>query len=234
MAKKISIKGPIISNDEKWIYDWYEIAATSPNDVINELPTDNSPIEVVISSGGGSVYAGSEIYTVLKEYQGHTKGTIPDIAASAASLIAMGVDELQISPPAQVMIHNVSSVAQGDYRDLEHEAEVLKNFNTSIANVYHLKTGKALDELLEMMNKETWLTAQQALEHGFVDKIMFQDNTPSLVASMHGNTLPQNVIDKMRNMKDKLNVTSTTKEEPTEQELLNEQKQKLLMELDLI
>lgn len=231
MPKKINIKGPIISNEEKWIYDWYEIEATSPSSVLNELPTDGSPIEIIINSPGGNVWDGSEIYTALKEYQGQKTGKIVGIAASAASFIAMALDDLQISPTAQIMIHNVMSGAAGDYRDLQHEADVLKNYNVSIANAYKLKTGKEEAELLEMMNKETWLTAQQALENGFVDKIMFQENGISLVASAQTPMLPPNVINKMRNMKDKL--FEAPKQAEAKQNIEDE-KQKLLMELDLI
>lgn len=231
MPKKINIKGPIISNDEKWIYDWYEIEATSPSSVINELPSDNSAVEIYINSPGGSVNAGSEIYTALKEYKGHKVGKITAMAASAAGFLAMGIDELHISPTAQFMLHNVASRADGDYRELEHTAEILKNFNTSVANAYRLKTGKEESELLEMMNKETFLTAQQAVEHGFADKIMFQEGAPQLVASLQNGMLPQNVIDKMRNMKDKL-IKPVEPIKPVDN--LEEQKQKLLMELDLI
>lgn len=231
MPKKINIKGPIISNEEQWIYDWYEIEATSAQSVIKELPTDNSEIELIINSPGGSVNAGSEIYTALKEYKGHKVGKVTAMAASAASFLAMGVDELQISPTAQIMIHNVSSGAWGDYRDLQHTAEILENFNKSIANAYRLKTGKEESELLEMMDKETWLTAQQAVEHGFADKIMFQEGAPQLVASLQNGMLPQNVIDKMRNMKDKL-IKPIEPVVPIDN--LEVQKQKLLMELDLI
>lgn len=205
MAKKINVKGVIIPNDLKWIYDWFEVESTSPNDIINALPTDNSPVEVVINSGGGDVYAGSEIYATLKEYAGDSVSKIVGVAASAASVIAMGTKRTVIAPTAQIMIHNVSSRASGDYRNLQHEAEVLKNYNTSIANAYRLKTGKSQEELLELMDNETWFNAQQALEYKFVDEIMFQNETPQFAASVETNgMLPQNVINKLMNMKHEL------------------------------
>ena len=105
--KTIQIKGTIISNDERWIYDWFEWEATAPKDVI--LPETGEPIEVHINSGGGDVYAGSEIYTALRSYQGDVTVKIVGIAASAASVIAMAGDTVEISPTAQIMIHNVSS-----------------------------------------------------------------------------------------------------------------------------
>lgn len=209
------MKGVIIPNEDKWIYEWFEIENTTPNDVLNALPTDNSPVEVVINSGGGDVFSGSEIYTTLKDYPGTVTVKIVGIAASAASVVAMAGDKVLISPTAQIMIHNVASVAQGDYRVMKHEAEVLKNYNKSIANAYMLKTGLSQEELLNLMDKETWLNAQQAKEKGFVDEIMFDEGN-RLVASVQVGVLPQNVINKMRNMKNELMQKSKTNQDDNE------------------
>lgn len=198
MPKKIKVKGTIIPNDWKWIYDWFEMDSTCPNDVSKVLETlNNEEVEVEINSGGGDVYSGSEIYTTLKDYKGNKVVKIVGIAASAASIVAMAGDKALISPTAQIMIHNVSSTASGDYRDLEHEAEVIKNYNSTIANAYTLKTGMKKDDLLEMMNKETWLTPEKALEYKFVDEIMFQEES-RMVAS-YNNMIPIEVINKIRN-----------------------------------
>jgi len=103
-----------------------------------------------------------------------------------------------MSPTAQMMIHNVSSRAEGDYREMEHTAEILKSANDTIANAYRLKTGKEQDELLSLMNKETWMTAQKAKELGFIDEIMFEDLQLAASTSYSG-LLPLEVINKMRN-----------------------------------
>jgi len=197
---KIEIKGVIVSNNDMWIYEWFEMDAVSPNVVNEQLEKANGEdIEVVINSGGGDVFAGSEIYTAIKEYKGNVTTKIVGIAASAASVIAMAGDRVLMSPTAQMMIHNVSSMAWGDYRDLEHEAEVLKNYNKTISNAYRIKSDLEESELLEMMNKETWLTSQQALNLNLIDEVMFENQTPKLVASGPG-TIPQVVIDKIRNV----------------------------------
>lgn len=191
---KLEIKGTIISN-QKWIYDLFEMDSTSPKDIL--LPENNEPLEVVINSGGGDVYAGSEIYTALRAYQGDVTVKIVGIAASAASVIAMAGTSIEISPTAQIMIHNVSSAASGDHRSLAHEAEVLKNYNLSIANAYIDKTGLERENLLELMNHETWLTAEQAVEKGFADKVMFQSTeAPQLVASVSP-VIPPDAIAKL-------------------------------------
>jgi len=198
---KIKIRGVIVSNDYKWIYEWFDMEATSPGDVEKIIEeADGEDLEVEINSGGGEVYAGSEIYTLLKGYKGNVLVSILGIAASAASVIAMAGKTVSISPTAQIMVHNVSSGARGDYRALQHEADVIKNYNKSIANAYMLKTGMKQDELLKLMDDETWLNAQQAKEMGFADEIMFDDQT-LLVASLNSSALlPMEVINKVRNL----------------------------------
>lgn len=198
---KVKIKGSIVSDDVIWIYDLFGIDATSPrtvNKVIDEL--NGEDIEVEINSGGGDVFAGSEIYTALKRYPGNVKMDIVGIAASAASVIAMAGDTVRISPTAQIMIHNVSSRASGDYRVMQHEADVLENYNKSIANAYILKTGLSQEKLLELMNEETWLNAQQAKELGFVDEVMFDEGNQLVASAANGFVFPPEVINKIRNI----------------------------------
>lgn len=196
---KINIKGPIISNSEQWIYDWFGIDATSPKRVIEQIEkAGNEDIDMDINSGGGSVFDASEIYTALKSHPGKVNGRIVGIAASAASAIAMASDHLSMSPTSQMMIHNASMRGQGDYRAMQHNAEFLKNVNQTIANAYSLKSGKEYSELLSMMDDETWLTPQQALEHNLIDEVMFDQQAPQIVASAEPGMIPQEVIDKMR------------------------------------
>ncbi|MFW5872285.1 MAG: head maturation protease, ClpP-related, partial [bacterium] len=129
---KIPIKGIIVANDEKWIYELFGYEVTTPRDVDQILKEiENEDLEVIINSPGGDVYSGSEIYTILKDHKNNVDVKIVGVAASAASVVAMAGDSVKISPTAQIMIHNVSSGAQGDYREMEHQAEVLKNYNKS-------------------------------------------------------------------------------------------------------
>jgi ATP-dependent Clp protease protease subunit len=197
---KVNIKGPIVSNSDAWIYEWFGIEATSPNSVNKVLEKANGEdIEVEINSGGGSVFAGSEIYTSLKSYKGNVTVKIVGLAASAASVIAMAGKKIMMSPTAQMMIHNVSSWASGDYRDMEHTAEVLKSANNTIANAYRLKTGKTQEELLSLMDDETWMTAEKAKELGFIDEIMFEDGIQLVANTDFSGMLPPEVINKIRN-----------------------------------
>lgn len=197
---KVNIKGPIVSNSDAWIYEWFGIEATSPNSVNKVLEKANGEdIEVEINSGGGSVFAGSEIYTSLKSYKGNVTVKIVGLAASAASVIAMAGKKIMMPPTAQMMIHNVSSWASGDYRDMEHTAEVLKSANNTIANAYRLKTGKTQEELLSLMDDETWMTAEKAKELGFIDEIMFEDGIQLVANTDFSGMLPPEVINKIRN-----------------------------------
>ena len=125
--KTINIKGTIVSDNAYRIYEWMGMEATSPKTVINSLPKSKEDIEVIINSGGGDVFAGSEIFTALKSYEGNVTAKIVGLAASAASFIAMGADKVLISPTAQMMIHNVSTSVSGDYRDFESATEALKS-----------------------------------------------------------------------------------------------------------
>lgn len=193
--KVIEIKGAIISNDDKWIYDLFDMEATSPKDIKNQLTGED--VEVEINSPGGSVFAGSEIYTMLKDYKGDVTVKIVGIAASAASVIAMAGDRVMISPTAQLMIHNASVITQGDYKSMDHTSEVLKGINESISNAYKIKSGMTTEELLTMMDNETWITAKNAIALGLVDEIMFENEVPELVASF-GGIIPSNVITRVR------------------------------------
>lgn len=197
--KKLKIAGVIIPNDYQDVYDWFGIEGSSPKIVEKALAEANGEeLEIELNSPGGSVTAGSEIYSRLKSYAGKVTVKIIGIAASAASVIAMAADRVQISPTAQIMIHNVSCVAAGDYREMEQTAETLKNYNVSISNAYQLKTGLDQDQLLDLMNKETYFNAQRAKELGFVDEILF-DQSNLLVAS-GSPLLPIETVNKIKNM----------------------------------
>lgn len=199
---KINIKGDIISDRQQRFYDWLGIAGTSPSKVIASLPKGKRDIEVIINSGGGDVFAGSEIFTALKEFEGNVTVKVVGIAASAASVIAMAGDKVLISPTAQMMIHNVSTqYVSGDHRKFAHTAEVLKSANQSIANAYKAKTGKSDDELLTLMDDETWFNAEKAVAQGFADEILAfskdESKNNQLIASFSDTFLTLEAIEKL-------------------------------------
>lgn len=197
-AKRIDVKGQIVESGNDWVYDWLGIENTSPKKIIKALrEAGGEDIEVYINSPGGSVFAGSEIYTELREYAGKKTIKITGIAASAASVIAQA-GESEISPTAMFMIHNVKSSASGDYRDMDSMGDALRAADQSIANAYIDKTGMSQEELKALMDKETYLSAQQAVDYGFVDRIMFAENAPAMYNGF--GAIPSETIEKLRNM----------------------------------
>ncbi|MGE7945504.1 head maturation protease, ClpP-related [Lysinibacillus sp. NPDC093688] len=202
----INIRGPIISDSEQQIYDYFNIPATSPGIINKQLEsakkTKSTKVNVLINSGGGSVFSASEIYTALKSFPGEVIVQIVGVAASAASVIAMAGSHVEMSPTAQLMIHNASVSVHGDYREMDHTSEFLKNINKSIMNAYTAKTGLSEAKLKAMMDKETWMNAQKAKELGFIDTIMFEQEIGAVasfdIPLLTNGVLPQAVIDKMR------------------------------------
>ena len=203
--KTINIKGTIVSDNVYRIYEYMGMDATSPSLVLNSLPKNGEEVEVVINSGGGDVFAGSEIFTALKSYPGQVTAKIVGLAASAASFIAMGADKVLISPTGQMMIHNVSTSVSGDYRDFESATEALKSANQSIINAYKTKINKSDEELQSLMDKETWFNANTAVEHGFADEIMFDENKQGgqFVANFGGMVLNDEIIARVSELMDK-------------------------------
>lgn len=187
--KTVTVNGDIICTDMKWIYDWLEYESCCPADVKNviaELTDENEELKVIINSPGGDVQAGQEIYSILKDIKNPVTINVQSMAASAASMIAMAGDTVKMSPVALLMIHNASTCTSGDYRDMQHTADVLQTVNTAIMQAYIAKTGKTEDELREMMDKETWLTANQCLEAGFADEIIKDEKQAIITNAMIG------------------------------------------------
>ena len=213
---EIDVRGDIIGNNDKWIYDWLEWDSTCPDDVKSALQTmpAGEKLIVNINSGGGSVMAGQEIYSLLHGRQ-DVEIHIQSLAGSAASVIAMA-NTCKMSPVATIMIHNVSmSGASGDYHDMQKNAEILKTMNSALAEAYVAKTGKTKDEILKMMDKETWITAGQALEMGFVDEV--EELQTQITNSIYGIRLTEEIRQQVTKEKELQN-----KKEQLKNELLND------------
>lgn len=198
---RIDIKGDIVSNDDGWIYKWFGMDCVTPKKVLSAIETarnnKNERIDIYINSGGGDVFAASEIYSALIEYEGEVKIHVVGLAASAASVIACaGISE--ISPTSMLMIHNVSGQSRGDYNVMEHSAEMLKKANKTISAAYRAKTGKSDEELLELMNQETWFTAEDAVNMGFVDSIT--DTSKVRLVAADSRVLPLETLERMKSV----------------------------------
>lgn len=176
---QITMNGVIVSDDDKWIYDYLDMSAFAPSQLRQAIQDHGiyEPLDIEINSPGGYVNAGTEIYTMLLTHKGEVNITIGSQAASIASVIAMAGKRVAISPAGKMMIHNVSGQGGGDYRDMADYSDFLFKNNEMLANTYVLKTGKPKQELLDMMNAETWMNADEALENGFVDEILTAQTT---------------------------------------------------------
>lgn len=198
---KVEIKGAIVPTNDGWIYDFFGESYTSPQKVADALEDANGEdIDVEINSGGGDVFSASEIYAALRSYKGSVKIHVVGLAASAASVIACA-GQSDIAPTAQMMVHNVSTYAAGDFHDMQHAAEMLKQANRSIASAYTTKTGMSEKDVLDLMDAETWITAQDAVDYGLIDEIAGvakETTAPLALVASSGNLLPATVMDKMR------------------------------------
>lgn len=177
----IDIKGDIVDNNYGMMYDWFDYDYTSPSKVATALAnSDDGEIVLNIASNGGDVFAAAEIYSALKMSSKPVTVNIQGLAASAASVIAMAGDVVNISPVGQIMIHKAISTPQGNADDMQHQVAVLNGIDESIANAYQLKTGMSQTDLLQLMSNETWMNAQTAVDKGFADNILFVE--PNKVA----------------------------------------------------
>ena len=184
--KIINLKGEIVSDDIADMYRYWGYTCTSPKDFA-DLSNDDEDIEVVINSRGGSVTDASEIFTALKDYKGQVTAKIVGFAGSCASWIAMAADKVKISPMGFIMIHNASSYASGDNRDMDSTSNMLKTVDEAIRNAYKEKTGLSDEELKDLMDNETWFNSSKALEKNFADEIMFEEE--ALVSNSFFNDL---------------------------------------------
>lgn len=150
---------------------WFDDDVT-PAIFKDELNAGKGNITVWINSPGGDCFAAAQIYNMLRDYKGHVTVKIDSLAASAASVIAMAGDDVLISPTGMLMIHNPSTVAMGDHGDLEKAIDMLNEVKNSIINAYQAKTGLSRNKLSKLMEDETWMDANKAVEYGFADDVI--------------------------------------------------------------
>lgn len=192
------LNGPIVPNDDKWIYDLFGMDAVCPADLRKYLSDQQGqPINIVINSPGGYVAQGCEMYSLLIQQTQKVTATVESWAASAASMILCAADTVRISPVAQIMIHNAHAIVEGDYRDMIQAKDNLQQINAIIADAYAAKTGQDKAALLKMMDEESIFNASKALELHFADEILAKKPTQA-VAAYGGGLLPPSCIEKMR------------------------------------
>ena len=150
---------------------WFDDDVT-PQLFKDELNAGTGDITVWINSPGGDCVAAAQIYNMLSNYKGKVTVKIDGIAASAASVIAMAGDTVLVSPVSMLMIHNPATIAWGDHAEMQKAIDMLAEVKESIINAYVLKTGLSRPKLSHLMDAETWMDANKAVELGFADEIM--------------------------------------------------------------
>ena len=150
---------------------WFDDDVT-PQLFKDELNSGAGDITVWINSPGGDCVAAAQIYNMLSNYKGKVTVKIDGIAASAASVIAMAGDTVLVSPVSMLMIHNPATMAWGDHAEMQKAMDMLSEVKESIINAYVLKTGLSRPKLSHLMDAETWMDANKAVELGFADEIM--------------------------------------------------------------
>lgn len=158
---------------------WFDDDVT-PQMFKEELMDGSGNITVWINSPGGDCVAAAQIYNMLREYEGTVTVKIDGIAASAASVIAMAGDKVLMSPVSMMMIHNPMTIAFGDSGEMQKAIDMLSSVKDSIINAYEIKTGLSRVKLAHLMDSETWMDANKAIELGFADEIIQRNGAVDL------------------------------------------------------
>ena len=173
MERTLFLNGTIA--EESWFDD-----DVTPQLFRDELNAGSGDITVWINSPGGDCVAAAQIYNMLMNYKGNVTIKIDGIAASAASVIAMAGTKVVMSPVSMMMIHNPATVAFGDSADMQKAIAMLDEVKESIINAYEIKTGLSRAKLSHLMDAETWMDANSAIEMGFADEIMQRNVSDSI------------------------------------------------------
>jgi ATP-dependent Clp protease protease subunit len=171
---ELRIDGEIVSDDDAWFYEWFDIAVTTPNAFREALAEHKGKtITVWIDSWGGDVFAAAGMFNALKEHKGKIIVKVDGKAVSAASVVAMAGDEIHMSPVSVMMIHNPWTRAKGEAKDMRQAAAVLDEVKETILNAYQMRTGRSRAEISKLMDNETWMSAKTAIAEGFCDHILY-------------------------------------------------------------
>ncbi|WP_302389546.1 head maturation protease, ClpP-related [Phascolarctobacterium faecium] len=177
---------------------WFDDEVT-PQLFKEELMSGTGDITLWINSPGGDCIAAAQIYNMLMDYKGNVTVKIDGIAASAASVIAMAGTKVIMSPVSMLMIHNPMTMAMGDTKEMEKAISMLSEIKESIINAYELKTGMSRAKIARLMDAETWMDANKAMELGFADEMLQRDGDINTEAMLYSeNTVSMKLWNKLK------------------------------------
>lgn len=152
-------------------------------------------VTVNINSPGGDMFDGISIYNMLAAHPGKVTVNVMGLAASAASIIAMAGDEINMATGSFLMIHNAWGVVVGNKLDMRASADIFDQFDGALADIYHARTGVKKAAITDLMDKESWLNADEAIKQGFADARIDDPAPAAKASSAPGSILAQRRIE---------------------------------------
>lgn len=169
----IDIRGPVVDDSTAMLYEYCNIPCISSKQIRNILnKAGNNEINLTINSNGGSVTAATDIFALLKNSKNRINIDIYGIAASAATIIAMSADRVRMDSTALMMIHLPSTTTSGNQEDMRQTADTLDTVTQVIVNAYKSKTTMSDEQIYTLLRDTTYMTAEKALTHGFIDEVI--------------------------------------------------------------
>ncbi|PTY38558.1 peptidase S14 [Saccharospirillum sp. MSK14-1] len=208
-----------------YLYDaiggWYGVTAEDFAKTLNEIEADT--IHLRINSPGGDVFEARAMQVALKQHSAKIIAHIDGLAASAATYVALGANEVEMADGAFFMIHNAWTLGMGNANDFIELADMLSKVDDSIAKDYQRKTGVENQQIKQWMDSETWFTAAEAKEHGFIDRVFEEEEDPE----------NQNDWDLSAYANAPANLTEIKKQHQNDQQI-KAHKEKLLRRIDML
>ena len=165
---------------------WRDDDVINAKDIRDSLDTVTDDIVIKLNSPGGDVFEGIEIYNYLKDHPSNITVEVTGLAASAATFIVAGANDVIMNVGTSLMIHEASTFAWGNKQDIQKTLNALETIDDSILAIYSDKTGQSVDKLREWMNEEKWFTADEAVKYGFANSVKREEpqNEPQNIAAM--------------------------------------------------
>lgn len=172
-------------------YDWWTGEGVTAKRIASALRSigRDAPVTVYINSPGGDMFEGMAIYNLLRDHGGEVTVKVIGLAASAASVIAMAGDRVEVARAGFLMIHNAWIGAWGNRHELREMAETLEPFDRAMGDVYAARTGASREAMQALMDAETWIGGSDAVEQGFADGLLARDEVSEAEAGARAGLL---------------------------------------------
>lgn len=171
---RFAFNGTIMDNEWAEIMRWYGYKDNVCPADIRDLceKADGEEIELEVNCDGGNLLASCEMYSVLKNYKGKVKAHIQSRSASAATVAMMAADRITAEPVALICVHNPTTYASGEQREMQGAADTLEACKDTILNAYMGRAKVSREEISALMDRNVFITAEKAVEYGLVDSIV--------------------------------------------------------------